>query len=77
MQPMLNNLIEQGHRRVKQRIRPLLGFKRFENATVMITGIEVAEKIKTSTLGGRRDHDGTVECGARRLSHRGYLCGDA
>jgi transposase-like protein len=28
----LNNRIEQDHRRTKQRIRPMLGFKRFDNA---------------------------------------------
>lgn len=42
----LNNLVKQDHRRVKQRIRPMLGFKRFENAVVTISGIELAEKIK-------------------------------
>jgi transposase-like protein len=42
----LNNLIEQDHRRVKQRVRPMLGFKRFDNAAVTIGGIELAEKIK-------------------------------
>jgi transposase-like protein len=42
----LNNLIEQDHRRVKHRIGPMLGFKRFANATVVIGGIELAEKIK-------------------------------
>jgi transposase-like protein len=42
----LNNVIEQDHRRIKQRIRPLLGFERFETAAVMIQGIELAEKIK-------------------------------
>ena len=42
----LNNLIEQDHRRVKQRVRPMLGFKRFENAAVTLGGIELAEKIK-------------------------------
>jgi hypothetical protein len=31
---------------VKQRIRPMLGFKRFDNAVVTISGIELAEKIK-------------------------------
>ena len=40
------NLVEQDHRRVKQRIRPMLGFKRFDNAVVTISGIELAEKIK-------------------------------
>jgi transposase-like protein len=53
----LNNLIEQDHRRVKQRVRPMLGFKRFDNAAVTISGIELAEKIKkgqfkTCKLGG-------------------------
>jgi transposase-like protein len=54
-----NNLIEQDHRRVKQRIRPMLGFKRFDHAAVTISGIELAEKIKkgqfkTGALGGRK-----------------------
>jgi transposase-like protein len=34
------------HRRLKQRIRPMLGFKRFDTAAVTIAGIELAEKIK-------------------------------
>jgi putative transposase len=42
----LNNLIEQDHRRVKQRVYPMLGFKRFGNAAVTISGIELAHKIK-------------------------------
>jgi transposase-like protein len=42
----LNNIVEQDHRRIKQRIRPMLGFERFETATVTICGIELAEKIK-------------------------------
>jgi len=55
----LNNLIEQDHRRVKQRVQPMLGFKRFDNAAVTISGIELAEKIKkgqfkTGKLGGCR-----------------------
>src|SRR5215471_13441507 len=41
----LNNLVEQDHGRVKQRIRPMLGFKRFDHAAVA-SGIELAEKIK-------------------------------
>jgi transposase-like protein len=54
----LNNLIEQDHRRVKHRIGPMLGFKRFENAVVTISRIELAEKIKkgqfkTGKLGGQ------------------------
>ena len=42
----LNNVIEQDHRRIKQRVRPMLGFNRFETAAVTIRGIELAEKIK-------------------------------
>jgi transposase-like protein len=42
----LNNGIEQDHRRVKQRIRPMLGFKRFDTAAVTISGIELAAKIR-------------------------------
>ena len=42
----LNNLIEQDHRRVKQRVYPMLGFKRFDNAVVTISGIELAHKIR-------------------------------
>jgi putative transposase len=42
----LNNVVEQDHRRIKQRVRPMLGFKRFETAAVTIRGIELAAKIK-------------------------------
>jgi transposase-like protein len=42
----LNNMIEQDHRRIKHRIGPMLGFKRFDTAAVTISGIELAEKIK-------------------------------
>ncbi len=42
----LNNLIEQDHRRVKQRIYPMLGFKRFQNAVITISGIELAHQIR-------------------------------
>ena len=36
----------QDHRRIKQRIRPMLGFKKFANAVVTISGIELAEEIR-------------------------------
>jgi transposase-like protein len=70
----LNNLVEQDHRRVKQRIHPMLGFKRFDNAAVKISGIELAEKIKKRTIqdaqAGRPKGDdvGVVERGTRCLS---------
>jgi transposase-like protein len=79
----LNNLIEQDHRRVKQRVRPMLGFKRFDNAAVTISGIELAEKIKkgqfkTGKLGVSERP--CQNCGARRSpldSIAGTQCGKA
>lgn len=41
-----NNEIEKDHRRVKQRIRPMLGFQRFQTAAVTISGIELTAKIR-------------------------------
>ena len=42
----LNNLIEQDHRRIKQRLRPMLGLKSVETAAIVISGMELAERIK-------------------------------
>jgi transposase-like protein len=42
----LSNAIEQDHRRIKQRLRPMLGLKSFRTAAIVIDGIELAEKIK-------------------------------
>jgi transposase-like protein len=55
----LNNTIEQDHRRVKQRLRPMLGLKSVRTTAIVIGGIELAEKIKkgqfkVGKLGGRR-----------------------
>ena len=55
----LNNRVEQDHRRIKQRLRPMLGWKSFRTAAVVISGIELAEKIKKAQFtlskpGGRR-----------------------
>ena len=38
----LNNLIEQDHRQVKQQVYVMPGFKRFGNAAITISGIELA-----------------------------------
>ena len=40
----LNNVVEQDHRRIKQRVRPMPGFKRFETATMTIRGILVGRE---------------------------------
>jgi transposase-like protein len=42
----LNNLIEQDHRGVKQRIAAMLGFKGFRNAEITIAGIELLQRIR-------------------------------
>jgi transposase-like protein len=42
----LNNLIEQDHRGVKQRITVMLGFKRLANAAITIAGIELLHRIR-------------------------------
>lgn len=42
----LNNLVEQDHRRIKQHIYPMLGFKSFRNAAVTISGVELVQKIR-------------------------------
>src|SRR5246500_3568605 len=46
----LNNVVEQDHRRIKQRIRPMLGFKRFETAAVTIGGIPVGRENQETTV---------------------------
>ena len=42
----LNNLVEQDHRNIKRRIRPMLGFKSFRRAQTILTGIELIHKIR-------------------------------
>jgi transposase-like protein len=54
----LNNIVEQDHRRVKQRLGPMLGLKSFRNAAVVIGGIELETQITKGQfqilkLGGR------------------------
>jgi transposase-like protein len=51
----LNNVIEQAHRRIKQRVKPMLGFKRFETAAVMIRGIPVSKR-KSKNIWSILDH---------------------
>jgi transposase-like protein len=47
----LNNLIEQDHRGVKQRIAVMLGFKGFRNAAITIAGIELMQRIRKGQFG--------------------------
>ena len=41
----LNNLIEQDHRAIKRRTRPMLGFKTFRCARILLCGIEIMHMI--------------------------------
>lgn len=42
----LNNRIEQDHRRIKRRVRPMLGFKSFASANATLTGIEMIHMMR-------------------------------
>nr|WP_115160285.1 IS6 family transposase [Serratia fonticola] len=42
----LNNLVEQDHRNIKRRIRPMLGFKSFRWAQTILAGIELLNMIR-------------------------------
>jgi transposase-like protein len=46
----LNSVVEQDHRRIKQRIRPMLGLKRFETAAVTIRGIPNGRENQKTTF---------------------------
>ena len=73
----LNNLIEQDHRGVKQRIATMLGFKGFATAAITIAGIELMHRIRkgqfrTGTSGrpARSTCACSVECRAPSLKSR-------
>ena len=59
----LNNLIEQDHRGIKSRTRPMLGFKNFETAAITIAGIELL----------RRIHKGQFTLRSLRSKHQAAL----
>ncbi|EJQ54136.1 hypothetical protein IEQ_00884 [Bacillus cereus BAG6X1-2] len=42
----LNNIVEQDHRFIKKRIRSMLGFKCFDTATSILSGVEAMHMIK-------------------------------
>jgi putative transposase len=51
----LNNIVEQDHRAVKRITRPMLGFKSFRCARVLIAGIEAMHMIRKGQLGVIKD----------------------
>ena len=46
----LNNVVEQDHRAIKRIVRPMLGFKSFNCARVLMAGIETVHMIKKGQL---------------------------
>ena len=49
-QKYLNNIVEQDHRFIKKRIRSMLGFKCFDAATSILSGVEAMHMIKKEQL---------------------------
>jgi transposase-like protein len=50
----LNNLIEQDHRSIKQRVAVMLGFKQFRNAVITVAGFELMDRIRKGQFDLRR-----------------------
>src|SRR6266702_4305223 len=46
----LNNVVEQDHRAIKRRTRPMLGFKNFRCARILLGGIEVMHMINKGQM---------------------------
>ena len=42
----MNNRIEQDHRRIKRRVRQMLGFKSMGSANVILSGIELVHMMR-------------------------------
>ncbi len=56
----LNNIVEQDHRAVKRITRPMLGFKTFCCARILIAGIETMHMIRKGQLGNFKDQDSSA-----------------
>ncbi|AOM14482.1 hypothetical protein BTI247_61520 (plasmid) [Bacillus thuringiensis Bt18247] len=46
----LNNIVEQDHRFIKKRTRPMLGLKSFRTATCILAGVEAMHMIKKEQI---------------------------
>ncbi|BET37165.1 hypothetical protein wNi1_11220 [Wolbachia pipientis] len=57
----LNNIVEQDHRFIKKRIKPMLGFKSFHSTKITITGIENIRMIQKRQIIGANDNVSTFE----------------
>lgn len=52
----LNNIMEQDHRFIKKRTKPMLGFKNFQSAKITIAGIENIRMIQKGQITGADSH---------------------
>ncbi|MBP7189848.1 MAG: IS6 family transposase [Rickettsiaceae bacterium] len=57
----LNNIVEQDHRFIKKRTKPMLGFKSFRSAKITIDGIENIRIIQKGQIIGNNDNVSTFE----------------
>ena len=56
----LNNIVEQDHRAIKRVVRPMLGFKTFRCASIVIAGIETMHMIRKGQLERLKEQDPSV-----------------
>jgi transposase-like protein len=59
----LNNVVEQDHRAIKRIIRPMMGFKDFRCARIILSGIEIMHMIRK----GQLNDDGSARTVADRF----------
>ena len=46
----MNNIVEQDHRAIKRRTRPMMGFKDFRCARIILSGIETMHMIRKEQM---------------------------
>ena len=59
----LNNIVEQDHRAIKRRTRPMMGFKNFRCARIILSGIETMHMIRK----GQMADDGVTRTAAAQF----------
>ena len=59
----LNNIVEQDHRAIKRIIKPMMGFKDFRCARIILAGIELMHMIRK----GQMHDDGFAETAAEQF----------
>ncbi|WP_217591376.1 IS6 family transposase [Burkholderia sp. GbtcB21] len=60
-QKYLNNIVEQDHRAIKRRTRPMMGFKDFHCACILLGGIEVMRMIAKGQMKAIRKNQTAAE----------------